>query len=251
MSQTEYEVETDGPTVLDWEEFSYLFRNTHRLGEHVSIVGPTGSGKSVAALALCRQISARDGKDGRPARVAILAHKPKDRTVTALGWERIKSADEWPPPYGHEHVVVWPPYGDPSTAARRQRKVFSKVLSKSFSAGDQTICIDEIAYFEEAPPTGLGMKPLIAQWWRTARSMDLTLIAATQRPRDVSRLMWSEPVWLVIFRLDDQEDLKRVAQIGGGGKELIEYVNQLGGHEFVVVHKPRGDVRRIYVSRVR
>lgn len=54
---------------------------------------------------------------------------------------------------------------------------------------------------------------------------------------------------MFVFRLEDEDDLKRVAQIGG--REQLEQIHDgLGGHEFVCVHRPRGGTRGYYVSRV-
>lgn len=233
-------------TVMPWTEFAARFAAEHEQGEHVAIVGPTGSGKSVLGLMLCQVIGQRTASDGRPARVVVFATKPRDRTVTALKWPQVR---EWPPGYGQEHVVVWPRPRDPETRAERQRRVFQPVMRAIYNEGGQTVYVDEIAYFEGTPPEGLGLKGTVSEYWQSARSLDLTLIAGTQRPRNVSRSMWSEPTWVFVFRLEDEDDLKRVAQIGG--REQLEQIHDgLGGHEFVCVHRPRGGTRGYYVSRV-
>lgn len=234
--------------VVDWPAFAELFRNEHRQGEHVSLVGPTGSGKSVLGLSLCRIIGSRMASDRRPARVVAFATKPRDRTVSALGWPTVK---EWPPGYGQEHVVVWPKPSDPDTAASQQRRVIRPIMQAIYREGGQTVYIDEAAYFERPPPTGLGLAGLVEQYWQTARSLDLTLIAGTQRPRLVSRSMWSEPSWVFIFRVHDEDDLKRVAEAAGGRAAIVEAASRLGGHEFLVVRRARGGERELYVSRVR
>lgn len=234
--------------VVRWERFADLFRRKHRQGEHVAIVGQTGSGKSVLGLSLCRIIASRKAQDGRPSRVVVFATKPRDDTVSALGWPVIK---KWPPSYGQEACIVWPRGGSPSTVAERQRKVFGPLLDVIYQEGGQTIYIDEAGYFEETPPNGLGLSATMQQYWTSARALKLTLIAATQRPRHVTRSMWSEPSWLFIFHPDDEDDLSRVAQLSGAKEQVLEIAPQLGGHEFLCVRRQRdAGIKRLYVSKV-
>jgi energy-coupling factor transporter ATP-binding protein EcfA2 len=235
--------------VLRWDDMETVFSKNHKQGEHVSIVGQTGSGKSVLGMSLCKVIAKRTADDGRPARVVVIATKPRDDTVKALGWPIIK---KWPPSFGQEHCVVWPRGGAPDTMARRQRRIIGPLLNTIFHEGGQTICIDEAAYIEDpiANNTGLGLSGVMSQYWGSARSLKLSLIAGTQRPRNVTRSMWSEPSWVFIFAPDDEDDLMRVAQLSGAKNQVLEIAPRLGGHEFLCVHRPRGSEKKLYVSKV-
>lgn len=232
---------------ISWDEFAAKFKGSHKQGEHVAIVGQTGSGKSVLGTALSRIVASRNATDGRPARVVVLATKPRDDTVAALGWPIVK---KWPPSYGQEACIVWPRPKDPEKAAQTQRAVFRPLLARIYQEGGQTVYIDEAAYFERPLPNGLGLSTTMEQYWTTARALKLTLIAATQRPRHVSRSMWSEPSWVFIFPPDDMDDLKRVAELSGAKERVLELVPALSGHEFVCVQRQRGRAKQLYISQV-
>lgn len=235
--------ELDELEVLPWSAFRRRFAREHVAGEHVAIVGPTGSGKSVLGLELCKIVGSRTARDRRPARVTVFGTKPRDETLTALGWPIVKT---WPPSYGQEHCVVWPRPSAAAGRAKRQRAVFEPLMDEIFHEGGQCVFIDEAADFEER----LGLRTTMREWWSNARALELTLIAGTQRPRGVARLMWSEPSWIVVFRPDDEDDLKRVASITGRKAEIIEAADRLGGHEFLCIRRQRGGGRALYVSRV-
>jgi energy-coupling factor transporter ATP-binding protein EcfA2 len=241
------ETQVSNLQVVPWERLAKIFARTHKQGEHIAIVGQTGSGKSVLGLSLCQIIGKRKGKDGRPSRVVVFATKPRDDTVTAIGWPTVK---KWPPSYGQEHCVIWPKGGDPETMAQRQRAVFRPLMRVIFHEGGQTLYIDEASYFEENLPNGLGLAPTMNQYWTSARSLKLTLIAGTQRPRHVTRSMWSEPSWLFVFAPDDEDDLRRVAEMSGARRQVLEVAPELGGHEFLCIHRPRGGTKKLYVSKV-
>lgn len=256
---TKEEIEDAGkPQVLQWPEFQAMFLKGHKQGEHVALVGPNGTGKTQVGLELCKIIGTRNGDDGRPSRVTVLSTKPRDDTVSRMQaegkptgeWETIK---KWPPAFGQEHCVVWPRGGPPSGAARRHRAVFVPLIDTIYAEGKQTLYIPEAAYFERNVPNGLGMSGTMEQLWSTARSLKLSVLSDTQRPRQVTRLMWSEPAWLIIFRVDDDDDLKRVAEMSGRKMDVWKIIPQLGGHEFLCIRRQRTlgkQTREIYVSRV-
>jgi hypothetical protein len=223
-----------------WSEVLGYFAREHRLGEHVSVEGPTGSGKSLLSVMLLLERGKRGSRNGRPTSIVVLCDKPRDRTMqllTAAGWRRMTDLRDWPPPYGDEQVILWPAYGDPQTVAGRQRAIFEPALREIFLSGGQIVYIDEAEYFSETPPDGLGLKGLLNQYWGKSRANELTLFATTQRPVAVPRKMWSEPYWLFIFRPEDEDDLKRVAELSGSKQLVLDVVPTLDTHEFLMLRR--------------
>lgn len=238
------------PIEIWWPDFQTMFAKAHKQGEHVALVGPNGTGKTLMGLELCKIIGARIAKDRRPSRVTILQYKPRDDTLQVLGegWPVIK---KWPPKYGEEHCIIWPKAKSASQAARLHRAVFLPVLDRIYVEGSQTVYAPEAAYFERAQPAGLGMGGTMEQIWGTARSLKLTMISDTQRPRMVTILMWTEPAWLIIYRLENRDDIKRVADLSGYPDEVWAIVPRLGEHECLVIRRQRhAGKRRLYVTKV-
>jgi energy-coupling factor transporter ATP-binding protein EcfA2 len=238
--------EPDRPQRIAWRELRAEIARELDQDQSVAVVGPTGSGKTVLLKEIAKIRGERKAKDGHPARVTYLAAKPRDDSLDDLEWPVIKT---WPPGYGRFHVIVWPTYGDPETAATRQRRVFRPLLKTIFGEGGQTVVIDEIAYFTDPLPDGLGLKTVIHQYLTVGRSNKLGLLGGTQRPRNVPRAFWSEPKWLFIFRLDDYDDLKRVHEIGGKRGGVDKIVAELEDYDFLVIRR-KGTRRDLYISRV-
>lgn len=238
------------PTVLDWDRFARMFARAHKRGEHVAIVGPTGGGKSTVAIELACLIGNRTDRDRRPSRVVAIGTKRRDRTLEQLikrGWPVIK---EWPPAYGQEHCIVWVRNVPKSKRPAVHHRVYTSLFDRIDDEGNQTIVVDEEAYLERPLPNGAGMAPTLEGFWSESRSNGVTLIAATQRPRNVTRLMWSEPSWVIVLKPEDEDDAKRVAELTGRKLETLAIIDQLGAFEFLCIRRQRGGGRGLYVSRV-
>lgn len=238
------------PIVLPGDEFLAMFAQAHKQGEHVAAVGPNGTGKTLLCLCFCKVIGARTADDRRPTRVTVLQYKPRDDTLQILG-EGWREIDKWPPRYGEEHCVIWPKAKSASSAARLHRQVFGPVLDRVYVEGSQTIYAPEAAYFERKYPAGLGMTGTMEQIWSTARSNKLTMISDTQRPRMVTILMWTEPAWIIVFKLENRDDIKRVADLSGYPNEVWSIIPRLGEHEFMCIRRQRhAGAQEIYVSKI-
>lgn len=215
------------PHFLDkWAE------NTRGQAQHVTMVGPNGQGKTHLALRLIAERSRIRGSH-----VVILATKPRDLTLSRLGWPILR---QWPPGYGQDKVIFWPKVPRGGTAADAlvaQRRAFRPVLAELFEEGNRTLYIDEAAYFAQ----DLRLEDELRRLWQMGRSQNLIVVAGTQRPTGVPRPMFSEPSWFFAFRTADEDELRRVSEIGGvDTKSLRTVMRRLAPHEFVAVQTRTG-----------
>jgi hypothetical protein len=225
---------------LPWETVRDYFAREHKLGEHVAAEGPTGSGKTLAIVELLKARGKRTTVRGRPVSITAFGVKRRDETMQRLvgdGWKRIRTLRDWPPAYGEEHCVAWPNVGPPTGRASRLRPFFRSILDEIDESGNQIVFVDEEAYFERPAPHGLGMAAALEEIWTTSRSNGVTLVATTQRPRRVTLSMWSESYWLILFRPEDEQDLKRVAELSGFKQTILDVVPTLGAHEFLMLRR--------------
>ena len=240
------------PGFWAWPDVLAYFAAEHKQGEHVSFEGPTGSGKTTLALELLIARGERRAADRRPTRVAILETKRRDRSLNALqglGWKRITRVDEWPPPYGEEHAIVWPAAGRASAKKNPQKPLFVEVLDEVEESGNQILYLDEVADFTDSERDGgFGLGGTLSIYWRRSRSNGVSLFASTQRPVAVPRLMWDSSSWMFLFRPEDLDDLKRIAEISGHRELVLDVVPQLEQHEFLMIR--RRPVRLVIISRV-
>jgi len=83
------------------------------------------------------------------------------------------------------------------------------------------------------------------------RSSGLSLVACSQRPSWLPKSAYSAPTYLVMFSTADPDDLKRLADIGGGlnTRELRREIQLLGHYEFVLA-APREQPPVILRSKV-
>lgn len=224
------------PERLDW--LTFVRRLDWRQGEHVSLVGPTGGGKTTLALALL------------PARrfVVALGCKPEDATLKRLtrrgsGYKLIRDLDDRDRRY--ERFVLWPKYERRADIVNQQR-VFRECFDELFVERNWCVFADEVTYLSKR----LGLEPALKDWWQQGRSIGLTLVGATQRPYHVPLEMWSQATHLFIWRLTDRRDLDRIGNISGAVDtgDIRRWVQQLridpanGIHECLYVNTRTGAV---------
>lgn len=207
-------------------------------GQHVAIIGPTGQGKTTLALDLLDGFWDAGGSD------LVLANKPKDALLSKLvreGWPRIRA---WPPDYAHRvgrRVLLWPTYGRASKA-KANKATFEYALDMALLEGGWFIYVDEVRYFIEQ----MGMRSLIDEFWNGARSSGVTLVAGSQGTTWINKTMIRQETWLFLFKPRSLEERKEYAD-AAGDKSVVEDLDQLRDHEFLLVHTPDG---RRYISRV-
>lgn len=216
---------------VSWSDFLDTLRWGR--GEHVSIIGQTGSGKSFLAETLLRQRQY----------VVSLVTKPKDSTLEKMlrGPDRFARIREWPPPAPPDlmpRVMLWPKWVD-SRDTMKQAVVMRDALDGVFGENEWTVYVDELAYMVEI----LNLKGMLRLLWQQGRSLGVSLIGTTQRPAWVPLEMYSQATHLFIFAMPDKRDRERIGGIGRTDPELVrQIVRDLDEHVFLYLNTRTGQM---------
>lgn len=225
--------------VVPWSAFWPYFAREYKVSadsaDHVSIFGPTGTGKTTLAMEIA---SLRRY-------VVALGTKPKDRPfrdLTARAGYKLQRSGDLPSAKLRPRVLVWPEYSGISDA-RRQHDVFASVFDQAFRRGGWHIVAEEAPHLDL-----LGLRPRLRQHLTMARTMSSGLILCAQRPVGLPRETRTNVQHLFMFGTNDVEDLKTLAGLNGADSWAVrDTVARLGrGYDFLHVNTRTG---KLVVSR--
>lgn len=223
---------------LDWDKVRNTVAGNWKQGEHVSIIGPTGCGKTTLES---RLLDVRDS-------VVIFVTKIHDDTISKdfpyPEWQRI---EKWPPPKTWMgKVLLWPkPEATIRDTYRKQRAVFKDALDSIFRERNWCVVFDEQHYMCKQ----LGLEVENAMLLQQGRSSGLSVVNGTQRPSWVPVVTYSSATHAMIWRTTYRDDLRRLAELGGVDmRGLQANLLTLGKHDFIYVNTRKGDIMRSRVS---
>jgi energy-coupling factor transporter ATP-binding protein EcfA2 len=212
----------------------------YRGGEHVSFIGPTGSGKTHLAL----QLLARSASEELPAYVTVMKARDKTLNVFLGSHERWKRLLNYPPPPvlpGATRPVgylVWPVHtNDPEGDDQRHEQIFHRMHRQLYVKGNNIIFDDEVVSLVRE----MGMKPDLTRIWTKGRSIGSGLWAATQRPAMVPLEMYDQAQHLFLGNIKDKRSQDRFGEISGVDPELVvAVVRKLPKFHWLYVRQEEG-----------
>lgn len=203
---------------MGWSKIERHLATSWRPGQHVTLIGKTGSGKTHISIALM---------DLRTY-VMFAATKRRDPLVSymlAHGFHAVPSVREVPrtetgrPVY--RKIVVWPGANIVNEKQRHQvqHAELALMLSTAERQGNWTVVVDETMWSYEM----LKLKAELNAVWYQGRSSGVSLVANAQRPTNVPRLMISGASHLFLSYVSDKRDLEPLRDIAGVvPREVIE-----------------------------
>lgn len=201
-------------------------------GEHVTLLGRTGAGKTTLGLWLLR----------RRKHVVVVATKARDPLTRGCGWPIIRS---WPPPPNVDRVVLWPKMRGQADI-EGQREQVGNLLEDALVAGGWTVYLDELQYVTDPQgKAGLGLESEVMLLLRQGRSLGATMVMGFQQPRHVPTIAYSQTTLMGLFREQDRYNLRRLDEICAAVGGISDTVTGLDwdAHEVALVDLARGSAK--------
>lgn len=193
----------------------------YKPGQHVTMSGPTGEGKTHLTFELLRE----SAHSQLPA--VFFQMKPRDETIEE--WARqlkYKEVGSWPPSWWHTQImkptgwVLKPPISfNPDVDEARQYYQFKRAMIDCYRKGNRIVVGDELYGLAD-----LGLaRPMIALWSR-ARSMGTGFWGGVQKPSHIPLWGFNQAEHVFLSSEPDIRNIKRFSEFGGVDPKIIETI---------------------------
>lgn len=238
---------------VNWYEWREWFESDDgwQQDEHITVIGPTGTGKSALVVDLAKI---------RTYRVFVITKPADDKLESALLRQNYVKIPAFPksPPEDIDRYLLWPPgSGSISSGGRdQQRVVLRDALTKMFEGpkggrpGRWCVILDEARYISD--PQYLGLRKEVNQVLIQGRSIFMSMVQMAQRPSWLPPESFDQASHLFLAMDNDKRNVQRFREIGGvDGDEVAATVQRLKLYEWAHVDaRPgRGTVKVIKMPR--
>jgi hypothetical protein len=212
-----------------------IARMDRRQGEHTTLIGPTGRGKTEATIKLI---------EAGPRWTLFLGTKRVDSTqdrLADMGFRTIRNADDLNPEVSRRFILRPPfPRGASAQDLRETHKrIFREGIMRAFRQTGWTVAMDEARYVCHF----LGLQDEAMLLWLQGRSQGNGVICNTQRSRFVPLEAYDQATHLLLWTDPDLSNVARNAELAGfNGEAAIDAMRTMGKHDMLYVNTVTGDM---------
>ena len=228
---------------LGWaDEFKPWFAEVWEPGQHLSVIAPTGAGKTTfvgGLLDLRRYVLALDPKGG-------------DSTLSGLGYDRLA---RWPgekalaqtgsrnDEEGRPSRFIVGPVVRHRDDLPKLRESMRSAMEGAFNMGGWTMFADELQILTD--PRMLGLRASADELLIAARDKGLSFVSAYQAPSWVTPHASKMSTWVAVSYTRDTDVVNRLAEILGRPKpEIRGALSGLDPYSWLIVGRnPREPLR--------
>jgi energy-coupling factor transporter ATP-binding protein EcfA2 len=220
---------------MDRDDFARDYWD-YRPGQHVTIIGPNGRGKTTLGLDLLKATTTPK------LQAYVLVSKPRDKTIddytVKLKYKRIETYPPDPQFFKKFSGYMVRPHQsltDLEGDEKRLHDVFRATMRGCYASKKPVIVFaDEVQELQSS----LGLKKECEAFWKRGRSLDSGLWALAQRSAHNSQDMYNAPEHLFLFSDPDKRNRQRFSEIGGIDPDLVmETVNGLTQYQALYIKR--------------
>lgn len=205
-----------------------LRRMDWRQGEHITLIGPTGVGKTELMVELLEYH-----------RFALFLNTkridPTQKKLKGMGYRTIQKGRDLNPEVAHRFILAppWPRRLSSEQLDSLHRREFIDGLTRAFWQTGWTIAIDELEYINR----DLKIESPVNKLLRQGRSQGNSMILGTQRPRYVTLHAYEQATHLFLWKMKDTSNIARAAELAGVNRvQVLDIIIGLGRHDVLYVN---------------
>lgn len=228
------------PDFKQWFLYERLDENGDAIGwaqgEHLTAVGRTKSGKSTFVRELMP----------RREYVCMFASKREDPIYAKLEEDGFVMVDSFEPGPDFPHKVIFKPplRGTDAEDLLEQREAFRDAITTIYIEGGWCLWCNEVRYITDT----LKLKGQMEVLWMQGRTLDVTIVAETQRPVSIPILAF-DAQHLFYWKTATKRDIDVMTEYTGVNTDVTRVtVPRLPKHEALYIDTVTDEIFRTKVS---